>query len=360
MVGRRGSPRRVEPLTRRAFVRRLGVVAALGTVALLSACLEWSRLRASGQRSAPSPAPGLPSVAIGLPDEPRIDLLPLLNLLDPGPLPSSGIDARLVSEPGAADVLAALLAGIVQLAYLDVPTLARAAEVGLEVLGVFQVYGSDPSVPFALDRSGIRSPVELRGRKVAVPAAQGAAVEALRASLRSGGLGLADVELVVAADVRQPLEQAAAVAAVGTRHRSAWFEARGRPLAYLARGGWEVVPGPVLACLRSYAATNRSSLTALLGGLRNGISGLLDDPAALQAATARLLASEPGPPEARRAQVDAVLVSLRAADADRGVGWASPERYTAAERYLRELSTTLGKVELAKVFVNDFLPSVRR
>ena len=270
-----------------------------------------------------------------------------------------GIDGQLIWGQGGSEPLADLLSGKAQLAVLDVPTVARAAERGLRVIGVFQVYGADTSMTFALGRAGIHAPAQLRGLKVAVPTAQGAAREALRAGLRVAELGLADVEMVVAPDLRPSLESGRVAAVTGSGHLARWFEARGQPLRYLPRGGWEVVPGPVLAIRTDYAASSRTTLVRLLEAIRAGILGVLDDPGALRGAASRLLGGDAGPDEPRRAQVDAVLVSLRNFDAEHGPGWANPERYAATDRYLRELGTTAGTTELVSAFVNDFLPRAR-
>ena len=269
---------------------------------------------------------------------------------------SQGVEARFVGGQGPFDALPELIAGRADVALVDVPTIARAAERHVDVIGVFQLYRADPSIVFALARSAIGTPEQLRGRKVGVRSPQIAAVQALRATLGSAGLDLSAVELVADRDLRALLGGGRVAAVAGPIHLAAWLKAQGQSVTFLPRAGWEIVPGPVVATTRAFVAGHPLAVGQLVGALARALTLVLADPTGLRDRAQLELPELASQPLALRAQVDAMLVSLANVDPDHGPGWADPERYAAAGHYLRELGTTEGTVELPKLVVNDFLP----
>jgi len=295
--------------------------------------------------------------SIGLSDR-SVDQLPLIHVTSEGYRRAEGVEISLTwGQPGY-DPLAGLLAGRTAFALLDVPTIAQAAERKLGLVGVFQLYATDLSRVFSLERTGVRTVADLIGRPIGLRSPKGSPAEALRACLRQIRAQPDDVELILSTtSLRELLETSEVAALSASEHLIPWFEARGLQVVRLPRGGWEIVPGLVLATTRSYLTDNRIEVTRLVSALRSGLLATVEDPASLQSTATTFFSPPPDQRPALAAQVDGVLSSLHAFAADHGPGWADADRYEAASGLLRDLGTLSGSIKLSQVFINDFLPT---
>jgi ABC-type nitrate/sulfonate/bicarbonate transport system substrate-binding protein len=346
-------------VTRRALIARVVGLGGLGSAAqLFAACRSWPRQSQPGARLATRTAiPSPTTIVLGLPSEPTFDDLPLVHLSRQDELlRQQDLQLRLVRAP-VGEALSALVAGRVQFALLDVPTVAVAVEQKLDLLGIFQLYASDSSVVFSLARRGLESAASLKGRRVGLRQPQGAALRALAASLRTADLGLQAVQLVIESSrLGVLLESGRASALAVSRHILPWFEARSLQVAHLPRGGWEQVPGPSIVTTRSFAEENRADARKLVAALSSGLVTALADAASLRETAGSIFLVEPGERQVLDAQTESVLYSVQEGWGNQVPGWADRRRYEAVQHYLQDQAVTDGRADLTRVFVNDYLP----
>jgi ABC-type nitrate/sulfonate/bicarbonate transport system substrate-binding protein len=343
-------------LSRRAMlVRVAGVLASTVLLGSLATQPEFAA-RIVLEHASPTPAPSTIALSLGLSSQPCIDELPLLHLVQSGAFQRGGIEVQVSRSAGDFESLPALLAGKVQLALLDLPTAYRAISNKAELIGVFQLYWTDPTVVLALSRPGLDSAAGLAGRAVGLSAPHGAPLLALATALGAAALPLSAVQLVVTGtNPASSLERGEVQAASTSFHLVSGFEAAGLRVVVLPRNGWDTIPGPVLVTTRHHMDEQRSAVRRFVGTLRRGILELIDQADQLQPTAATLSPGQATRPRVLQAQVAAVLASLRAYRSDVGPGWFDNDRLAAADRFLRDLDPGYSGIEPAAAFVNELL-----
>src|SRR5687768_5999337 len=314
-------------LSRRAMlVRATGVLATtvmLGAVATQTELAERLLL----VHASPTLAPSTVTIALGLASLPSIDELPLLHLVESGAFQRAGIEVQVSRSTGDFESLPALLAGRVQLALLDLPTAFQAISNKAELIGVFQLYWTDPTVVLALSLPGVSSAAALAGRSVGLSAPRGAPILALAAALGAAGLPLSAVNLVLTGANLAPLLERGEIQAASTSfHLVSGFEAAGLRVVVLPRNGWDTMPGPVLVTTRLHLDEQRATVRRFVGVLKRGILELIDNADQLQPTAAMLAPGQASRPRVLQGQVAAVLASLRAYRSDVGPGWFDHDR----------------------------------
>jgi ABC-type nitrate/sulfonate/bicarbonate transport system substrate-binding protein len=339
--------------TRRSLLARLAVAPFAG---LLTGCGNWLRPPSLPQYPVRPASDAATTLTIGVPGEQALDYLPLSYLIESGVLVENGPPVRQIVTAAGPESLAALLAGRVQLALLDAPATLQAAERGVDLVGIFQLYASDSAAVFGLQRVSPGSAAGLSGGIVGLAGRTASFSGVLAATLESAGLESSAVGRVEVGEPRAQLEAGRVAALAGPNHLAAWFESRAQAVVRYPAPGWENMPGPFLVTTRALVASQRPALSGFCAALQRALVELLRDPGALRSQALARFARDAAERPALAAQFETVLASWSSYRLDRGPGWTSPERLNAAGELLTKLGLINGTADPGQVFIGDLLP----
>lgn len=225
---------------------------------------------------------------------------------------------------------------------------------GIPVVTVASWWQRFPVAVVALEESGIRTPADLKGRKVGIPETFGASYIGWRALLAAAGLKEEDVSLEV-------IGYTQVASLVEKRVDAAVVYANNEPVQ-LTQAGYRVVVIPVAdyatlasnglitseKMLRERPQEVRRFVRAFLRGLED----TLKDPNAAFEACRKYVEGLDQNEAVQRAVLEATLPLWQG----KPLGWSDPAAWEATVKAMQEAGLLSGPVEVEKAFTNEFLP----
>ncbi|NUZ07262.1 ABC transporter substrate-binding protein [Piscinibacter koreensis] len=129
--------------------------------------------------------------------KPIVEVTPLLVDADKGFYRAQGIDLEYVPGTGGGDAIRNLLSGRADVAFTDPGSFFAALDKGEKLVAVYDVYPQNVFNVVALKKSGIRTPADLRGKRIGVYSLASGTRQNLQVLLHQAGLSEADVTVVV-------------------------------------------------------------------------------------------------------------------------------------------------------------------
>lgn len=129
--------------------------------------------------------------------KPITEVMPLLVDPDKGFYRAQGIELVYASGAGGGDAIRNILSGQADVAFTDPGSLFAALDKGERLRAVYDIYPQNVFNVVSLRRSGIRTPADLRGRKIGVYSLSSGTRQNLQVLLHQAGLREADVTVVV-------------------------------------------------------------------------------------------------------------------------------------------------------------------
>lgn len=225
---------------------------------------------------------------------------------------------------------------------------------GIPVVTVASWWQRFPVAVVALEESGIRTPADLKGRKVGIPETFGASYIGWRALLAAAGLKEEDVSLEV-------IGYTQVASLVEKRVDAAVVYANNEPVQ-LTQAGYRVVVIPVAdyATLASNGLiTNEKMLRERPQEVRRfvraflrGLEDTLKDPNAAFEACRKYVEGLDQNEAVQRAVLEATLPFWQG----KPLGWSDPAAWEATVKAMQEAGLLSGPVEVEKAFTNEFLP----
>lgn len=225
---------------------------------------------------------------------------------------------------------------------------------GIPVVTVASWWQRFPVAVVALEESGIRTPADLKGRKVGIPETFGASYIGWRALLAAAGLKEEDVSLEV-------IGYTQVASLVEKRVDAAVVYANNEPVQ-LTQAGYRVVVIPVAdyatlasnglitseKMLRERPQEVRRFVRAFLRGLED----TLKDPNAAFEACRKYVEGLDQNEAVQRTVLEATLPLWQG----KPLGWSDPAAWEATVKAMQEAGLLSGPVEVEKAFTNEFLP----
>ena len=125
------------------------------------------------------------------------EVMPLLVDPDKGFYRTQGIELAYVPGAGGGDALRNILSGQADVAFTDPGSLFAALDKGERLRAIYDIYPQNVFNVVALRRSGIRTPADLRGKKIGVYSLSSGTRQNLQVLLHQAGLRESDVTVVV-------------------------------------------------------------------------------------------------------------------------------------------------------------------
>lgn len=129
--------------------------------------------------------------------KPITEVMPLLVDPDKGFYRAQGIELVYASGVGGGDAIRNILSGQADVAFTDPGSLFAALDKGERLRVVYDIYPQNVFNVVSLRKSGIRSPADLRGKKIGVYSLSSGTRQNLQVLLHQAGLRESDVTVVV-------------------------------------------------------------------------------------------------------------------------------------------------------------------
>jgi len=213
----------------------------------------------SGAAAASGPATKL---VVGLGYIPSVQFAQFYLAQEAGYYRDAGLEVTLENKIDP-DLVTLIGQGAIDIGLSDGTSVIPAVSQGIPIVYAATIYGSNPSIVFAKESSGIHTAADLKGRKLGIPGKYGSSWIMLQALLRSVGLTPSDLQLVLYPDYGQgvAVQQGAVDAATGfTNNEPVQLQLAGEKVVVLHGDQATPLPGPGLvtstATLASKAATS--------------------------------------------------------------------------------------------------------
>jgi NitT/TauT family transport system substrate-binding protein len=157
---------------------------------LLAAACAWP----AAARAQPAP---LERITVAGWSKPITEVTPLLVDADKGFYRAQGIALEYVPGAGGGDAVRNLLSGRADVAFTDPGSFFAALDKGERLVAIYDVYPQNVFNVVSLRASGIRTPADLKGKRVGVYSLASGTRQNLQVLLHRAGLSEADVTLVV-------------------------------------------------------------------------------------------------------------------------------------------------------------------
>ena len=315
-------------------------------------------LAATAAVSLPSFADGPEKIAVAGWSKPITEVTPLLVDEEKGFYRAQGIALEYVPGAGSADAIRNILSGQADVAFSDPLTFFAALDKGEKLRAIYDIYPRNVFNVVALRSSGIRSPADLKGKKIGVYSLASGTRQGLQLLLHSAGLTEADVTVVVTGLLNfAPLMQGQVDATAATDTGLAIGRRRGLPDVNVIEVGQHQPMSSDLFVVREETYRNRrEALRRFLRGYRDAAAWMIARPdEAAQLAAKRAI---DGSDIAQNLEIVKLrnAASVSELTRQRGLGAIDVPSLQAAADTWRKLGLIAQPIDVARVVTQDLLP----
>jgi len=297
---------------------------------------------------------------VGLGYIPSVQFAPFYLAEQQGSYEAAGLNVEFLHQTDQ-DLIPLVGQGTVDVGIGDGTSVIPAVSQGIPVRYLATIYGKFPSIVFAKQSAGIRTPADLAGKKLGTPGRFGSGWVALQAMLQSAGLTPDDLEIVEYPDFGQGAAVAAdqVDAATGfANNEPVQLELSGTPASVLRVDDIVALPGPGLIAGVGTLEEQQDAVQAFLTATLQAMEEIRADPeVGLDAAIAKV--PELGTDrDTQRAILEATIDSWEGPlQAERGLGAVDRDGWQASIEYLDDLGLVPNPITIEDVLRDDLLPA---
>lgn len=286
------------------------------------------------------------------------EVMPLLVDADKGFYRAQGIELAYVPGAGGGDAIRNILSGQADVAFTDPGSLFSALDKGERLRSIYDIYPQNVFNVVALRKSGIRTPADLKGKKIGVYSLSSGTRQNLQVLLHQAGLRESDVTVVVTGLLNfAPLLQGQVDATAATDTGLAIGRRRGlTDLEVIEVGRYLNVSSDLYVVREEVYQQRKEALRRFLLAFRDAAAWMMAQPAeaARLAGTRAIDGSDP--------ELALEIVQLRNAasvsDLTRraGLGAMDIESLQKAADVYRQLGLVQRPIDMRQVVATDLLP----
>jgi NitT/TauT family transport system substrate-binding protein len=335
--------------------RRLKVHAVVQI--LLGASIALSALTTA---SAQSRASKLRIVTLGVGYVPSVQFAPFYVAAAKGYYRQAGLDVRF-SYGFSPNLLQLVGAGREDFAIGDGTDTIIAGSEGVPVTSIATMYQRLPVAVFSLQKTGIRSLGDLRGKRLGIPGRFGSSYAALLASLYTHGLKPGDISIqTIGYTQPQSVVQGKVAAAVGySTNEPIVLERHGYRLNVLEIGTLSHLVGAGLVAGNALIARDPGTVTGFVRATMRGLADTIDHPRAAFAVSRRVRGLNTLRGRDVGDQYAVLLKSVAfwhdATTRVHGLGYGRSAQWTRSIRLLKAVGQLTRAPALARVQTNRFI-----
>jgi len=323
----------------------------------------------TGATTAPSAATAEPTdpaegelypLTVGLGFTPSVQFAPFYLADEAGYYRDAGLDVTIQNKIDP-DMVPLIGQGSIDIGLADGTSVIPAVSQGIPITYVATIYGKFPSIVFAKASSGIKTPADLKGKRIGIPGRYGSSWIMLQALLSSAGLTPDDVEIVEYPDFGQGAAVAAGAvdAATGfTNNEPVQLELSGTPATVLRVDDIVPLPGNGLITGNATLEGKQDVLAAFVEATLHAMHDIAADPQAGLDATYKAVPELAAKPDVQKAVLDATIdVWTGAAQQTGGFGAIDPAAWTTSIEYMTKLGLVPNPVTADQMLDTSLLPA---
>ncbi|RME37244.1 MAG: hypothetical protein D6793_04500 [Thermoflexia bacterium] len=225
---------------------------------------------------------------------------------------------------------------------------------GIPVVTVASWWQRFPVAVVALEESGIRTPADLKGRKVGIPETFGASYIGWRALLAATGLKEEDVTLEVIGytQVANLVEKRVDAAVVYANNEPVQLTQAGYRVVLLPVADYAMLASNGLITSERMIREHPQEVRRFVRAFLRGLEETLKDPNAAFEACRKYVEGLDQNEAVQRAVLEATIPFWK----EEPLGWSDPAAWQATVQVMQEAGLLSGPVEVEKAFTNEFLP----
>lgn len=307
----------------------------------------------------PPTAGGCTLLTVGLGYIPSVQFAPFYLADRAGYYAASGLVVTFQNRIDP-DLVTLVGRGAIDVGVADGTSVIPAVSQGIPIRYIATIYGTYPSIVFAMASSGIQGPADLQGRRIGIPGRYGSSWIMLQALLKSVDLTPADVSILDYPDFGQgvAVQRGVVDAATGfANNEPVQLEVNGTKAVVLHVDAIVALPGPGLIASTSTLGSKHAAIEAFVAATLRAMNEIAQTPSkgldASIAAVPELASSR----ELQAAILDATIATWRSrATTEKGFGVIDRAGWTASIAYLTELGLVPNPVKVDDLVTDDFLP----
>jgi NitT/TauT family transport system substrate-binding protein len=347
------------PRRRHALARAF---AAISLALVIAGCAVGTTNPSSGSVDTPSPGPSAPPTAltVGLGYLGSVQFAPFYLAQQAGYYTSAGLNVTFQNKIES-DLVVLVGQGSIDIGVADGTDVIPAVSQGIPVRYIATLYGTYPSIVFAKASSGIKTPADLKGKKIGIPGKYGSSWIMLQALLGSVGLKPSDVTIVEYPDYGQgvAVQQGAVDAATGfANNEPVQLELAGTPTVVLHVDSTVALPGPGLIASVSTLASKHAAVAAFVAATVRAMNEIKADPTKGIDAS---IAAVPDLGTNRAAQVAILNATIAAWTApvgtSLGLGAIDADGWTKSIAFMTTLGLVPKPLTITDVIQEGFVPA---
>jgi NitT/TauT family transport system substrate-binding protein len=299
-------------------------------------------------------------LTVGLGYIPSVQFAPFYLAKQQGYYEEAGLNVEFQNRIDP-DLITLVGQGTIDVGIGDGTSVIPAVSQGIPVRYLATIYGQFPSIVFAKESSGIRTPADLAGKRLGTPGRFGSGWVALQAMLQSAGLTPDDLEVVDYPDFGQGAAVAAdqVDAATGfANNEPIQLELSGTPASVLRVDDIVALPGPGLIAGVGTLEEQQDAVQAFVTATLRAMEEIAADPeVGLDAAIAEV--PELGTDrDTQRAILEATIDTWEGPhQAERGLGAVDRDGWQASIEFLDDLGLVPNPITIEDVLRDDLLPA---
>ncbi len=336
---------RIRPATRL-------VAASVGLVALIvSAC---------GAAATPSPA-ALTKLTVGLGYIPNIQFAPFYLAQDEGLYRKAGLDVTF-QNGNDQDLIPLTGAGKIDIALADGTSVVPAVGQGIPIQYVATIYGQFPNIIFAKASANIKTPADLKGKKLGTPGKYGSSWVMLQAMLESAKLTTSDLTITEYPDYGQgtAVAKGAVDAATGyANNEVVQLGLAGEKVTVLKVDSIIALPGPGMIVGKGALddAGKKAAIKAFVGATLAAMKEIVATPSKGVDASLKLVPDLATTRATQEAILAATIEVWKSPLTDsKGLGAIDTDGWTKTIAYLTKLGLVTKPITAADATRSDLLP----
>jgi NitT/TauT family transport system substrate-binding protein len=305
------------------------------------------------QVATPTPS-GLTKIRLPAGYIPDVQFAPIYMALEKGYFTQAGLDVTL-DYSQETDGVALVGAGTLQFALASGEQVLLARDQGLPIVYAMVWYQQYPIGLSASPSQQIKTPADLKGKKIGLPMLSGASYIGLRALLQAGGLDLTDVSLEAIGFNQVEALTSGREQAVVTyiNNEPLKLAAQGYPVNTLRVADYLQLVGNGLITNETTISQKPELVKAMVGALVKGLQDVIANPDA--AYTVCLKYVENLAQADQKVQKQVLTTSIELWKAPR-LGYSDPKAWSNMQAILLQMQQYINPLDLSKAFTNAFVP----
>jgi NitT/TauT family transport system substrate-binding protein len=306
----------------------------------------------------PYPAPteaAQPLVKIRLPVGyiPNVQFAPLYVAVDKGYFAAEGIEVEF-DYSFETDAVALVGANQLQFAVVSGEQVLMARSQGLPIVFVMAWYQNYPVAVTALSEQGIKTPQDLKGKKIGLPGTYGANYIGLRALLSAAGLQESDVTLdsIGFTQVEALVSGQDQAVVVYAANEPVQLQSRGYSVDVIRVADYVQLASNGLITNETTLAQNPDLVQRMVRATRRGIAETIADPDAAYEICKKFVATLAEADEQIQKQVLATSIEFWKADV---LGYSDPAAWENMQKVLLEMGLVAAPLDVSQAFTNAFI-----